>query len=147
MFKHILSAVDGSNHSWRGAEMAVDLAITFQAKITLLHVARKFPVPERLREYLKTEHLTGEALYDIDEATEKVVNEVCAAAEKRGLKQVRTAFKEGKPSLTIVSYAQRNGVDAIVMGARGLTDIEGHMLGSVSYKVASLSPCTVIIAK
>ncbi|HET8727998.1 MAG TPA: universal stress protein [Alphaproteobacteria bacterium] len=147
MFNHILAPIDGSGHAIKAAEMATQMALTYGAKLTLLHVARRFAVPEKLREYLKTEQLSSEDLYDIDEATHKMIGDIRSSAEDRGLKAVKTVFKEGKPSRTIVGYAERHDVDAIIMGSRGLTDIEGALLGSVSHKVASLAACTVIIVK
>src|SRR3546814_10508526 len=124
--------------------MAIQRALTYAVRRTLLHVARKFAVPEKLREYLKAEHLSAEDLYDIDEATQKMMDDIRLAAGGRGVSDVRTVFKEGKPSRTIDGYAERHGVDAIIMGSRGLTDIEGALLGSFSHTVASLAACTVI---
>lgn len=147
MFKHILVPIDGSGHALKAAEMAIELARLYGARLTLLHVTRKLEIPERLREYLKDEHLTGEPIYALDGATEKVIGEVKQDAERKGVHGVRTVFKEGKPARSIVEFADREHVDAIVMGSRGLTDIEGALLGSVSHKVSSLASCTVIVVK
>ena len=147
MFKRLLVPIDGSRLALKAAELAIGLAKQFDAELTLLHVTRKFVMPDALKEYLKTEHLTGEPVYDIDDATRKVIENVRDQSMKEGIKRVTTEFKEGKPSRTIVEYARHHGIDAVVMGSRGLTDIEGALLGSVSHKVASLAPCTVIIVK
>lgn len=144
---HILVPMDGSNMSIRAAELATDLALKFDAQITILHVTRNFPIPDRLRQYMDAEHVRGEQVLDIDEATERVIHDVKNEARRQGVRKVKAVFKEGKPSRSIVEFAKAYRVDTIVMGSRGLTEIEGALLGSVSHKVASLAPCTVIIAR
>jgi len=147
VFKHILVPIDGSGHSLKAADLAIEHARASGAKLTLLHVARKFPIPEALKRYLDQEHLTGEAVLDIDEATHKVIKDVRRKAAKTGIADIETVFREGRPSRTIVDHAEHHRVDAIYMGSRGLTEIEGALLGSVSYKVASLAPCTVVVVR
>jgi nucleotide-binding universal stress UspA family protein len=147
MFTHILVPIDGSAHSLKAAGVAIDLALKYGSRLTFLHVTRRFPVPEKLKEYLSAEQLQGEQLYALDEATEKVMADVKAEAEAKGIAGVKMRVKEGKPSRTIVEYAANHAVDAIVMGSRGLTDIEAALLGSVSHKVSSLAACTVVVTR
>ena len=45
------------------------------------------------------------------------------------------------------SIAKDRMVDAIVIGSRGLSDIKGLFLGSVSHKVGHLAECTCITVK
>jgi nucleotide-binding universal stress UspA family protein len=147
MFKHILAAIDGSEHSTKAAKVAIELARTYGSDLTLLHVTRKLDLPDQLKEYLKAEHLTREDLPALDEATKRIIEDVRIKAEAQGLKRVRTIFREGKPARSIVDYARSASIDAIVIGSRGLSDFESALLGSVSHKVASLAGCTVMIVK
>jgi nucleotide-binding universal stress UspA family protein len=147
MFKRILAAIDGSDHSTKAAEVATELARTYGSDLTLLHVTRKLDLPDQLKEYLKSEHLTREDLPAFDDATKRIIDDVRLKAEARGLKGIKTAFREGKPARSIVEYARSAGIDAIVMGSRGLSEFESALLGSVSHKVASLAGCTVVIVK
>ena len=147
MFKRILAAIDGSEHSTKAAKVAIELARTYGSDLTLLHVTRKLDLPDQLKEYLKAEHLTREDLPALDEATKRIIDDVRIKAEAQGVKRVRTIFREGKPARSIVEYARSAGIDAIVMGSRGLSELESALLGSVSHKVASLAGCTVMIVK
>ncbi|MEX2408032.1 MAG: universal stress protein [Rhodovibrionaceae bacterium] len=47
----------------------------------------------------------------------------------------------------MVEFAELNKPDCIDLGRRGMADIEGVFLGSVSFKVNSLASCTVITVK
>ena len=50
----------------------------------------------------------------------------------------------GAPAHQIVSYADDQDVDYIVMGRRGLGDLGGILMGSVAHKVGHLTPRTLV---
>src|SRR5262249_40074856 len=54
---------------------------------------------------------------------------------------------EGRAARAILDMADRVGADAIVMGSRGLSDLSGLLLGSVTHKVIQLSHRTVVVAR
>ena len=147
MFKRVLVPIDGSAHSMKAAEMAIELCRTYDTDLTLLHVTRKLDLPDALKDYIKSEHLTRQDLLAIDEATKRVIADIRINAEAQGIKRIKTIFREGKPARTIVAYARSARMDAIIMGSRGLSEFESALLGSVSHKVASLADCTVMIVK
>lgn len=147
MFTNILVAVDGSEHSVKAARLGIESAVQSDGQVTFLHVARKFPIPETLKQYIDSEHLTGEPIYAIDDATSSVLKQLVKEARTQGVGRVKSEIREGRPSRTIVAMARSLGADAIFLGSRGLTDIEGSLLGSVSHKVASLAACTVVLVK
>jgi len=49
------------------------------------------------------------------------------------------------PAEAIIEAARREHADAIIVGRRGRGQLAGLLLGSVSQKVVSLAPCTVIV--
>ncbi len=55
--------------------------------------------------------------------------------------------QEGDPKRVLIREVQRYGADCLVVGARGVTDLERLMLGSVSMAVAMRSPCTVEVIR
>jgi nucleotide-binding universal stress UspA family protein len=97
MFKRILVPIDGSTHAMKAAEMAIELARTFKADLTLLHVARKFDLPDQLKDYIKAEHLTAHDMLAIDEATKRVIADIRVSAESRGIKKIKTIFGKASP--------------------------------------------------
>ena len=147
MFSRILVPFDGSAHSMKAVETAIELARTFDSDLTFLHVTTKLNLPDQLKDYIRGEQLAGHDLLAIDEATKRIIADISVRAEAEGVKKVHTIFREGKPARTIVAYARSAGIEAIVMGSRGLSELESALLGSVSHKVASLADCTVMIVK
>jgi nucleotide-binding universal stress UspA family protein len=53
----------------------------------------------------------------------------------------------GHVAKNIVETATAHGADLIVMGSRGLSDIQGILLGSVTHKVMQLAPIAVLVAR
>jgi nucleotide-binding universal stress UspA family protein len=147
MFQNIVCAVDGSDHAVRAATTAAALAAKFGGKLTLLTVAKELKVTEEVKRYIELEHLSGEPQYVLDDYTEAVIDKAKEAAEAEGLRGVQTEVRSGNPARTIVEFAERKKADCIVLGRRGVGDIEGVFLGSVSFKVNSLASCTVITVK
>ena len=86
-----------------------------------------------------------------DQALKDHAAEVLRAAKARaaeaGAEHVEAFAQRGQPAREIVAFAERIHADAIVMGSRGLGDVGGFLLGSVSHKVGSLSPVTCVLVK
>ncbi len=147
MFQNILCCVDGSEHALHAAEHACALAERFGGKLTLLTVAKELRPSEQVRRFIELEHLSGEPQYVLDEYTEAIMDKAKDVAAEKGLRGVRSEVKTGNPARTILEFAERKKVDAIVLGRRGMGDVEGVLLGSVSHKVASLAKCTVVTTR
>lgn len=147
MFQTVLCAMDGSDHSRRAADHAAALAAAFDAKLIFLTVTKEIRVTDEVRRYLQMEQLAGEPQYVLDEYAEAIMRQAREAAGKAGVKRVETLVRTGPPARTIVHVAEQQAADTIVMGSRGLGDIEGMLLGSVSHKVATLAKCTCITVK
>src|SRR5699024_3307228 len=58
-----------------------------------------------------------------------------------------TTVLNGEPRHMLVDYANRNEVDLVVIGSRGLNVLQEMVLGSVSHKVAKRANCPVLIVK
>ena len=147
MYKRILVGLDGSNHGLRAAETAARLAGRFDAELHLLTVTRRYQVSPEVQEYLETENLLGEPRYVLDEETQTIVDEAKAIAERNKVRKVQTVVREGKPAAILVDYAKGHKMDLLVVGSRGVGDLETALLGSVSQKVSQLASCSVLIVR
>jgi len=54
---------------------------------------------------------------------------------------------EGRPSATIVDEAEKNEMDLIVIGSRGLGGITGWILGSTSRRIVESCTKPVLVVK
>lgn len=149
MFKNIIVALDGSKHAKRAAVVATDMAQRYKSKLQFIAVTKKPPtrISDELRHYMEIEHLTGTPEELVSDAVEKVLADAESHARKKGVKDVRTVAQSGPVARTIVNYAKRQKADVILMGCRGLGDVEGMLLGSVSHKVVSLADCSVLTVR
>lgn len=146
MFNNIVCAVDGSGHANKAIDTAVDLAGKYGARLMIVCVYRHHsPLESSLAMVRPAEPETPDA------ALADYASTVAAAARERaverGATEVEAFAKRGQPARAIVAFAEHHHADAIVVGARGLGDIGGFLLGSVSHKVVSLSPMTCITVK
>ncbi|MCK9240981.1 universal stress protein [Desulfocurvus sp.] len=139
LFKKILVGVDGSRHAEKAAQYARGLARTQGAELVLLFCPGNVPglIGGAARE---------QVVKALDEEGRRVVagyKDLCAGTDVRYSVEVRL----GDPAGAIVRYAGENGVDLIVMGSRGLSEIEGLLLGSVTHHVLHRCAVPVLIVR
>ncbi len=78
---------------------------------------------------------------------EKVLAEAKRSARSAGVSDIAIETAQGDAADQILEYAKRVSADLIVMGSRGLSDIKGLLMGSVSHKVCQRSDCSCITIK
>ena len=144
MFKQIFLATDGSAASQHAAQLAIDLAKSHNAALTVLYVVDPYPYlgigetnPLGVQAYMSaamehaaTAHATVKTLAQASglTVTTKVVENVTAA-------------------VGIVETAKLENADLIVVGSHGRTGIKRLMLGSVAAQVVAQSEVPVLVAR
>lgn len=146
MYTSILVPVDGSEHAQKALAVACQLARQDGSTLHLLHI------PEELSH--ETTLVWGIGAIAIEasreereEAGKQVISRAAEAARKQGATSIETVIAQGDPARAILTESRKRGVDAIVMGSRGLSDLKGFVVGSVSHKVAHTAECTVITVR
>lgn len=81
----------------------------------------------------------------MDEATGAAVRTVLADELDEAAAEVTVEVRRGPASWALLDAAQRHRSWLVVVGKRGLGPLEGRLLGSVSRRVAELSPIPVAI--
>ncbi len=147
MIKKILATTDGSPASNRAVDLAAHMAIKHDAALYLLNVIRDMQLPPELKKMARVEKI-GSARQDVLEfVAEKILGDAERRAKRKGVKAVRKASGQGDPATDIAKYAQRNKIDLIVMGTRGLGGVKGMLMGSVSRKVANACNVNLLIVR
>jgi nucleotide-binding universal stress UspA family protein len=137
-FKHLLVAVDGSDHGLQAARVAARLARALNARLTLLTVYHA-PSPA-----LGEPNYSTALTHALDEARQTVDRAVQVVREAGG-PDPETEWLAGAPADTIVAAARGGGYDLIIMGTRGRGRLEAALLGSVSSAVAAHAGRPVVI--
>ncbi|MEM3578764.1 MAG: universal stress protein [Candidatus Bathyarchaeia archaeon] len=154
MFSRILVPLDGSEHSIRALNIAIQIAKKFKGKITLIHIysvsVRPVVVPEPAT-FAPGIPMMAPAEYSrvaeaIKEAGTRILAEGAEKVKAEGV-EAETILREGHTVHEIVRAAEEGKFDLIVMGARGLSRIKEIILGSVSEGVIRNAPCPVLVTK
>ncbi|RWM24643.1 universal stress protein [Mesorhizobium sp.] len=146
--KLVLCATDGSEHAYKALEFAADLAQSKNAELLVVHVQRvrgSERISREMQELERIEQVRVTEAGILRSVAERIASEGAKVARTKGVSGVESLVVEGDPAREIVETAKTRGADAIVIGSRGLGDLQGLLLGSVSHKVAHLAPCTTII--
>jgi nucleotide-binding universal stress UspA family protein len=137
MFKNIILAFDGSDHSYQALSYAKNMAETYRATLWLVHV------------FAHTSDLLGyddfEKLYARRKCAGQIVLDKAKERLGESTVEVREELLEGPEADAILNFARNSQADIIVMGTRGMGALKGLLLGSVSRKVLHYSACPVMV--
>jgi nucleotide-binding universal stress UspA family protein len=150
MIASILIAIDGSAHSMKAVDVDSEIAAPLKAKLVLLNVAKPDKAIEAMRQFAKTEHSTNRDADIIDilkRGAEEMLKQAAAKARAAGVEDIKIEVMEGPVARTVVARAKHHNVDMIVVGSRGLGDLEGLLRGGVSHRVETLAKCPVLVVK
>ncbi len=137
MFKNILVAIDDSPYSRFVVPVAIEMANRFGGEMLVLHVS---------------EHDRGRAVvYSLEspQSATMLVADAVKTVRQAGI-TARGQLKDvgaGHVAKAIVESVEANGIDLIVMGSRGLSDVQGLMLGSVTHKVMQTTDVPVLVVR
>lgn len=138
---HILLPVDGSDQAREACEFVADRFP--DDDVTLLHVINPVEAGYSVQASIPT---YSEEWYERQqERSEEILDEMASiAGEARTVERVTEV---GKPTNTIVRYAEEHDVDQIVMGSHGRSGVTRILLGSVAETVIRRSPVPVTVVR
>jgi len=135
----VLVATDGSEHSMKAVQRALELAETQGAQVTLMSVAyyvqgnfdgMPMNIQEKLEDEARTALKKAKALFDAKNLP------------------VETVLQAGLvPANLIIAKAQDGKFDRIVIGSTGQNALEKILMGSTAAKVVAHAPCEVTVVR
>lgn len=137
---NVLVPIDGSDPSMAALEYAC--TEHSDATITALYVSNvstgqnRFIGGGSFREWKETE----------EQQVEKLFDRVQDYADSFGV-EIETTHDFGDPLRYIVSYAEENDVDIVVIGSHGRDGVSRVALGSVAERVVRRAPMPVVVVK
>ncbi|KJS03834.1 MAG: universal stress protein UspA [Peptococcaceae bacterium BRH_c4a] len=145
VYNKILVPLDGSARAKVAAEHALELAESMNAEVMFLHVIPA--LPPYVNKY--SDRLGGTYQQIRDElqlSGESLLNKVREDHSNSGL-TIDTKIIWGNPSMEICREAKEGRFDLVIMGSRGLGEIKGYLMGSVSNRVVRHASCPVLIVR
>ncbi|WP_115862930.1 universal stress protein [Halorussus litoreus] len=146
-----LAAVDGSESSMDALRYAVEQAAATGASVDAVSVV----VPEQfftggddppMNFTEMADELVAEDIEDAETEAQEILDGAEQVGDDTGV-TVETGMLYGEPVDEIVEYAEREGVDAIFVGHRGLSEEYEGLVGSTAKDVVGAASVPVTVVK
>ncbi|PKN43636.1 MAG: universal stress protein [Deltaproteobacteria bacterium HGW-Deltaproteobacteria-18] len=137
----ILAALDQSTYASLVLKKAMETAAKENAELTTLTISTA-PFNN-----LYLGEISGEFQERIRQGVQETVQRIKDQAKAADAKVNVVVQESPSPADAIVEYAEKNGIDLIVIGNKGAGAVERFLIGSVSSKVVSHAPCSVMVIK
>ena len=138
--ERILVPVDFSKYARLSIAYAVELAMTYGARLDLLHIVEDVELPGAYGM-----EASPFAVEDIVGRAEKALEEMIR--QEIGFEHVLAEVRIGYPAVDIVETAREHEADLIVMATHGRRGIRRLIMGSVAERVVRMAPCPVFSVK
>ena len=143
--KKILVATDFSEPSDAALAYGRELARTFGASLTVLHIADNILTRAYGAEGVVL--ADPELQREIETTAQRQVDASLFDEDRQALGAVGLVITSNSPSAAIVTYARDASVDLIVMGTHGRGAIAQLLMGSVAERVVRIAPCPVLTVR
>jgi nucleotide-binding universal stress UspA family protein len=153
-FSKILVAIDGSDHSMKAAEYAIDIARDNKSQLIALTVLDIAKVG-----YAASSFITS-PMYGLNELqrkrkqaqewleqVSKMTAQKSTTADNSSIQFTSQIEESMSIAGSIVDYADNHNIDLIVVGSRGISGFRKLLLGSVASRVVTYASCPVLVIK
>jgi len=141
---NILVPVDGSKHSMEGLKVAAHYAKTKGAEVSVMTVISY--IADIDLELSASER--DRILESMKNRGEEILQKAKEITSAEGIAGINTILVTGTSAAhEIVSFAEKEKTDLIIIGSRGMGATQRFLLGSVAGKVVRYSPCCVYVVK
>ncbi|AKB58727.1 universal stress protein [Methanosarcina barkeri] len=140
--RQVIIATDGSETANEAADFGIEMIGCSGAKVYAVYVIDTTPYRSVPLDKIWSDKVLGEFEKEGREATsyiEKIGKAAGVEVESRVLK--------GHPAEKIVTFAEDNNIDMIIMGSLGKSGYERVLLGSVSEKVIRHAKIPVLVVR
>jgi nucleotide-binding universal stress UspA family protein len=140
VFRNILVSIDGSAHSDRALDEAIDIARADQSRLTILTAVCQPPL------WAASAMAAGACAVTAAELEKEAVEVMRRAVDRVPRDIPVTTIISRKPvRAALMSRISESDYDLLVMGSRGRGALTASLLGSVSHYALNHSPIPVLI--
>ncbi|UCH60039.1 MAG: universal stress protein [Anaerolineales bacterium] len=155
--RRVLMVTDGSIYSHQAVDYLLQFPLPKFTEVRIMHVLPSLPSTAAWVQYWPAGLGDMPPMEDLDESLirqakedEKKAKPMLAEAEQRlrqaGLR-VSSVLTRGDAATEIIEYTQSHEIDLLVAGSRGLSQMRGWLLGSVSRKLIHYAGCSVLVVR
>jgi nucleotide-binding universal stress UspA family protein len=142
----ILVAIDGSEHSFKASEYALELAKSFGA---LLYAVTVTYIPES--DHLSQKEVLSKSLVE-DSSNKNIAGNwfenFTQNAREDNIQLKTELINSARPvDYVILEYAEEQKIDLIVVGTKGRTRFKKLLLGSIASSIVTYAHCPVMVVK
>lgn len=143
-YHHILVAIDLSPYSRHALLRAVELARQYGARLSIIHAVEHVAYPSSDYDLVMVDPYE---FMDVDQKIyDSSVKQLNSIVKGIDLPRISYDVLWGRPKSTVLSYAEAQNVDLIVVGSHGHHGI-ARLLGSTATGIAHDARCDVVIVK
>jgi len=144
--KNILVPTDFSKYADAALKIAVDMAVTYDANIYLLHAIDNTISRKSIDYGIRYEEIKQLEENSIVASTERLKKQAAAIIKNDKIKVVLDT-KLGDPAERILKEQKAKKVDLIVIASHGKSGIVRYLMGSVATKITKSAKCPVMLVK
>ena len=140
----VLVGIDGSSHSFRAAEYAMEISKKYMAKLFAVTVTY---VPTKSRVSQQEIIEVGAGLSEMNKAKTWFESFTQRAIQNKIDLKTELVNSQRPVDYVILEYAEKENIDLIVIGTRGRTGLSKIMLGSVASGIVTYSHSPILVVK
>jgi|SRR5688572_30612229 nucleotide-binding universal stress UspA family protein len=140
----VLVGIDGSDHSFRAAQYALEISKKYLAKLIAVTVTY-MPAKSRVSQQEAIE--VGAGLSEMDKAKTWFESFTQSARQNKIDLKTELVNSQRPVDYVILEYAEKEGIDLIVIGTRGRSGLSKIVLGSVASGIVTYSHSPVLVVK
>ncbi len=154
--RHILLVTDGSESSQQAVQYLGSLPLPKSAHLQVMHILPPPPMRTILPDAPYGDLLiaASETLSEAEAAQrtkeeaegQALVEHTVKTLQSAGL-AARGVLRRGDAATEIIQYVQKEKIDLIVTGARGMSHVRSWLMGSLTRKLVHYSGCSVLVVR
>ncbi len=139
--RRILTATDFSRNGEQAVDWGIDLARAYAAELVVFFAAG---ASEALECEMSIDAVWPQLYPELCRVAEGRLAAAVARAQSRGVR-ARAAMEIGMPAASILTAAETEKIDLIVIGTRGHTEFKPLIMGSTAEAVVQKAKCSVFV--
>jgi nucleotide-binding universal stress UspA family protein len=137
-FKNILFPIDFSESSKKIIPYVISMAQAFKSQVHLLYVVRDF-------KYLTSFHVPHPSLDRLEDEVLENAKKMISRVGEEHFNACITRVLTGDAASEIITYAQTEKIELIIMGTHGRKGLDRTFFGSVAGNVVKNAPVPVMV--